>query len=595
MKKVQTGIYMLNDEHVFFNEKTRRTNKEDITPAYLNRFLLTKKYDKQKVQSGLSAKYNIVLYYNRNDKLRQSNWKAFLTDVAQAGEDVLVPVDRSAESFLLFFFDKTTGHNFVCTGGYGHLAIQDLIAGDFGIDILSRIVEPTEKALRIAKERSLTGGIQGLMKVFRNGYNFYDNDSFGNIYSELSAALTTATLNKSFGLASKKGKKESICVAKNSFAIRKALSFAEIVNLVERCEHILTLPQLTEVNNVEKLGKSQAVVIDKLWDSLFKKIHDAYKHGKEVDVEISPKEFDQYFLADTYSVVFTADSSQLYVTPEPVRSLTELLREIHNLNPGLKENELRQCLISSVLESRDGEGVELTSDTIKNHFCTELTHGGKSYFLIDRNWYLVKPNFLDKLNEHCQDYIKNGYYTGPKISPWPYPKVSEGVYNESYHGAAQTLVFDRFTPDGIEVCDFMKWDKDTVYLYHVKAGFDGSMRDLCNQVLISARKMKEDIALKRAFLRNLYVTVTTNTGISSHRVAAKKHTKIYNEKDFVDLFTSKRIVYVLTVLDTATTKRELKTEITKFDSNIAKFALSELHRSLRSLDMPFQICQLTKI
>ena len=84
MSNIQTGVYLLNDEHVFFNEKTRRTNKEDITPAYVKKFLLGKEYKKQKVQSGLSGKYTVALYYNRKDKLPQSDWMAFLDSVAVA-------------------------------------------------------------------------------------------------------------------------------------------------------------------------------------------------------------------------------------------------------------------------------------------------------------------------------------------------------------------------------------------------------------------------------------------------------------------------------------------------------------------------------
>lgn len=120
------------------------------------------------------------------------------------------------------------------------------------------------------------------------------------------------------------------------------------------------------------------------------------------------------------------------------------------------------------------------------------------------------------------------------------------------------------------------------------------MRDLCSQVLIAGRKVKEDSKNSYVFLEELYDKVTKNKGKSPYSLEAKKYLLKVSKLDFINLVKNRNIVFVLAVLDDSKSGRKLEKDIQKFDSNIAKFALNELTKSMRNLEIDFKILQLEK-
>src|SRR5690606_29839351 len=117
------------------------------------------------------------------------------------------------------------GRVYVITGGmHSYSAIQDLIQDDFGVDILSRLIEKKDKILKAVREKSVMGGILGTTKFFRNSYNLFENDAFGKIYQELRANLDHQVLKDRFGFTQDDLNRDVVCVAKSSFKINKSLT-----------------------------------------------------------------------------------------------------------------------------------------------------------------------------------------------------------------------------------------------------------------------------------------------------------------------------------------------------------------------------------
>jgi hypothetical protein len=199
---------------------------------------------------------------------------------------------------------------------------------------------------------------------------------------------------------------------------------------------------------------------------------------------------------------------------------------------------------------------------------------------------------VDGLNEQAISFFKDSQFVGPKLNKWK--KGNENEFNESHLLQTNTFVFDKVTPLFIEACDLMKVDNDTVYFYHVKKGFDNSMRDLCNQVFISARKIQEDSKMGFIFLQSLYDRVVKNNGKEEYFKNIKKQFAKLKKEDFIKLIEDKKIVFVLSVLDTAKNERMLYTDIKDFDSNIAKFTMLELSKNMRYLGVDFKVLQLEK-
>lgn len=171
---------------------------------------------------------------------------------------------------------------------------------------------------------------------------------------------------------------------------------------------------------------------------------------------------------------------------------------------------------------------------------------------------------------------------------------TENEYNNSYLQNNGCFVFDKFTPRNIEACDLLRVEDDTVYFYHVKKGFDNSMRDLCSQVMIAGKKVFEDFKSEYEYLQELYDDVKNNNGKTSYYKNAKGQFGSVSKSEFIQLLRNKKVVFVLAVLDSAKNERDLVTNLGDFESNIAKFALIELSKYMNGLGANFQILQLKK-
>ena len=81
------------------------------------------------------------------------------------------------------------------------------------------------------------------------------------------------------------------------------------------------------------------------------------------------------------------------------------------------------------------------------------------------------------------------------ILPLPWSKSiirTEKKYNLQYDLIENYIVLDTITPDGVELCDIMLIEEDKIYLIHVKYGFDASLRELSNQIMLSAKRLYDD-------------------------------------------------------------------------------------------------------
>lgn len=588
--KIQNTFYLLRDKIRVL--KGAKIIEETIDHKFLDKHLKKNNFKEQKVLSKLNSTYEIKVYFK--ETINPIKWKGFMNTIVERGEKILKKETSISESYVILFYNSKTKNYFASTGGFAHVVIQDIATNDFGLEILSRILKAEDKNLRSSKERNLTGGIQGSIKFFRNDYNLYENESFGNIYNELNTSISKDQLIKVFGFSKVDLKSDSLCIAKNSFSIKRSITFIELLKLIEKCEDLLSLPPAVEINSVEKISKSNTILLNDLWEKLLNKIYLNYQNSTSVfSVEITNKDFEKYYFANSATLNMSIKRNrQNYLFEEAIKQIQPILDQIRNIDSKLTYDQFKTVIKNAYIETFDANGDTLTKESLTNHFCSEITFNDKSYFLIERDWYEIGKSFIDKINEQSLHFITTNKYLGPTMHKWALG--SENEYNKSYFTKTNSLVFDKFTPSNIEVCDILRWDSNNVYFYHVKKGFDNSMRDLCSQVLIAARKTKEDSKNGFAYLEKLYDTVILNTGNSPYSKEAKKFLKKFSKKDFIEIVKNRNIVFVLAVLDTAQNVRKLETDINKYSSNIAKFSLNELTKNMRNLEVDFKILQLEK-
>jgi uncharacterized protein (TIGR04141 family) len=574
--KWQTGIYCIHNTNKITEDV--HSTLEDETKSYeqKQRKLSSKllgvdsdyKYSSQKLLSHEQEGFELFLFYRKHKK-ESPEWKSFFKNQVEDTATINTNPVNMNESFIFFLHKKDTKKLYVISGGYGAFTIQNFVYDDFGINILIRIVaNKGDRVLRHAKEFGVTGGLIGTAKYFRNNYNFYENKNFGNIYREISASIDKDTA-LSLGIPADCDKQ---CIAKNSFKVNHSLSFEEMLNLVNKLDEILQRNINFDVNDIKQVDIKKNEALIKILER--KVLDDVWNNRLNVVVlderlDFINKNFENFLQAKSYkfSRGVHEGSSNLFewiMNRFSKSTKTEFMKNVHIQN----------------VTALDGDDI-LSSDTVFNHFVYELEYDSVSYFLINGKYYQITESFKTTLNQSCKDYLDS--HPNRLLNKIWNDGDTEGVYNLQYINEANTLVLDTVTPENIEPCDILKHDDEYVYLYHVKKGFNGSMRDLTNQVFIAASRIQEDLLKDRSYLKSVFSKMQDMNNYKD---------QVDSEDEFLDIFADKKLCFVLAVKDIGTNRR--LTNIEQFTSNIAKFSLNDLIHNMRNLGIEFQVTQINE-
>lgn len=585
-EKIQIGIYKIEDSSLI----------DDVVSE-----LDKKGYKRQETKENIQE-FKIILFYNMYPP--DVKWKGFLKKITKKDQNILKSKKSWTESFVLILTNKNNNISYGIVGGLGYFAIQGFINNSFGIDVLSRLIKKSDKVIRSTKEQSVVGGILGEIKFFRNNYNLYENEGFGKIYQELDTYLDKEILIDKFRFSAQELKRGTVCVAKASFKINKSLTIEGLLRIIRECENIIETEAPIDINSVVKLlTKKDGNLISELKKELYKQLWERYKGTEESFIfDICHKEFEKYLTASRYIVrrnysiknyfgdyiftnlyniddIFKQMQDQRY-SPENEQDFIKIIESLH---------------IYSFNEDEDVNPP--THGRLTDHILGDVLYKGKRYFLIDKTWYQIKDNFIRGLNKYCEDFVKNNYDSNNNglKNKWKAGN-SENQYNQKYIGDKNTIVLDRITPENIEPCDILKWDDKNLYFYHVKKGFGNTMRDLCSQILIATRRLKENILSTgpKTYIEGIYNELSDKIGsTTAYFDEAGKQTQHYSKKEFLKLFNQRKPIFILAVLDDRKRNRKLE-DIEQFGSNIAKFSLQELVKDMRGLEIEFRIVQLEK-
>jgi uncharacterized protein (TIGR04141 family) len=594
-ESIQIGIFRLRSEIEELDKNHSLFTTEVDVDMLTSRFK-KEGYKQQKLKTLVLDGYKLYLFYKRWPS--SIKWKEFIKTIADSKSQIIKNPNSSNEGYVLLIETPKSKTLYALAGGFGHIQLQEYTDNEFGLDVLSRLIKADDKVLKAVKEKNFIGGVLGSIKFFRGDYNFNENENFGNFYQELKAKLNLEILRKTFGFnPTELKKKESFCVAKSSFTIRKSITINKALSIIGRLDTLLTKKPVIDFNLVKRLAKSDKSLIDKLNLQLKTTLYDIFR-SKPVDnnIEICHKEFDKYLVADIYEVSFSVKNNRYH--DEHVKQLENFkdLIQVYlkHSNKIIDFKSFEETLNSTTIISKNEDNSNPTKGTLFEHICAELRVDKISYFLINKEWYHIKSEFEKQLNEQCQSFVNN-HSANKLLKPWNVTD-SENAFNARHIGQKETLVFDKITPENIEVCDILKWTKDAVYLIHVKKGFDNEMRNLCRQIQIAARRLQDDAKTGGSFLENHYETLASSKGISPYIVKARKQLDHFSQDEYTAIFDPKnkrKLVFVLAILDSAIKKRSFK-KISEYDSNIAKFCLQKLVIDMRQLDIELQILQISR-
>ncbi|KAK7590249.1 hypothetical protein V9T40_001862 [Parthenolecanium corni] len=204
-----------------------------------------------------------------------------------------------------------------------------------------------------------------------------------------------------------------------------------------------------------------------------------------------------------------------------------------------------------------------------------IEFNGDTHFKIKKMWYIIEANHMALLREDFKELLNHHLIRklddiGQLPKPWKgykppggkYKLDSEAVYCRSYWDNTEVwdepevsnegyLVFDQILPRKIEPCDILKYNKDTVYLYHVKETFGQATRDACSQLLNSAAMIRGALTLKfqpSKFLDELWVEATKANFTKDWEIKLRSRLESLGKEKFIDIFRKRKIIFVYAYL-----------------------------------------------
>ena len=198
---------------------------------------------------------------------------------------------------------------------------------------------------------------------------------------------------------------------------------------------------------------------------------------------------------------------------------------------------------------------------------------GKKYFRVDGNWYFLDNKFLDRVNKDAVSTYTQNELSEDLLNKWQ-KGWDEDTYNLS-HTKANYFVLDKLLlKDNIELCDILIYQNKTLYFVHVKNGFTTQMRNLYIQVVLSAKRLNND----------LFNNVGSSFFVKTLEKYNKKHGKNIDVQDLYNKILNNEIAveFVMAYNNYSYVGNQPVDKIELSDSNIAKYSLVQTVREIRS-------------
>lgn len=527
-------------------------------------------------QNDLENNLKYFLYTFNSNEI-ESDWKNYFPQYLIKNSNFI------QQKLSIIFFIEFEDFLYVIIGGNSYRIIIPFIDENFGIDIYSRILDPENDELISIKTRSLTGKKAGNYSFYKENFKLIDHIKFGTVPNEISLKLSNVKNDYFSFLKRTKNEKTQIIVG-NSIKFRKKIEFEILKSLVKEIKYIeeieknnyLTTYIKIEDETLENKLKQKLIseIVNDIPNIIQRKINPINKFHFEF---CSPKFIDRFYEADVYHLYEVKEENKYFLFAKTIdkNEIYEKVinRAIEKFDSNYTFKDIEYYLYGVKVRSYKNDDKRLlTSASFLMHLNTEFMFEEQPYFLLDNNWYLLQDSFVQDLNSQCKRILKN--YTIPNnilFKNWDKAVTrKESQYNLLYNDIPNYLVFDTITIDGIELCDILFYDETNVYLIHVKSGFDSSMRELYNQVILSARRLQDSITSKeKKYLK-----------INFKSIEKKNNVKNITQSEFIKLF-SKKINYVMAF--TSDSKKEviIENNLDKIKSSIAKFSIIQSSSEMR--------------
>lgn len=578
------NIFKIDKEHRLLKglQEARKIINTIISDSYARSGWELKKSDLDDISSFVKDEVTYYLFlYSAADK--QSEWASFLPDELKNSSEKFSQTKLSLVLFIQTEFDL-----YAIVGGSAYRIIVNFIDHLFGLTTYDKIILPESDEATSTKSRGITGRRIGMSEQFRDEYKMINYLQFGKIPKELHVKLAKETTNEHFYfLAQKTTDRLNITVGK-AFRVNKQVDFDTLHKIIIELGYIKAintkdfLSSYIQIRNTEFIEKLQKELNRRIFNNIPVILGTSRDSRDRFEFDFcSPNNIEAFYEAETYELKEKKeDKHELFATlTNKDKIYATVVTRAYEVC-GNDEIGILYYLRGVRVLCYQGKK-QTTSAGFLFHFNAEFLVNDEPVFLIDTKWYKVKDTFVQNLMTQTEMLFRNSKLpsgilglTWDKKGPNNDNLIDEGDYNMLYDGRPNYFVMDKITSDGVEICDIIYFTTTELYIIHVKHTFAARVRELTNQILISARRVSEAIATKNKLLFS-----KVYEQIESRSRSVNNLTK----DEFTQLFFERKILYVFATASQFESDLIIEDNIGSYASNIARFSLTTCSSEMRTV------------
>lgn len=516
--------------------------------------------------------------YVYNEEEKDSYWASFLPS------DLVAQHSFTVQQLSLVLFAEVGDNIFVLVGGTGIRVILRYINHRFGLELYEYMADPSDDVINFITTRGISGNLSENKRTFRDGQKLSDSLNFTNIPTRINLVLREELKNTVFDFIDFSSEKVYVEIA-SYFCIKVRVSFEDLHKTFISIDNVLNSVAnhpLTSFVHVKDKNVTEIVYRMELYFRVRQDMFDRLTPSSALkpvkfDIDfVHPSKLQDFYECDRYELFERNAKTPFFTTNNRNRLYFEGLRWLFD-NYSFDFN----YTLSGIRVTGYKGNQKKTNAMFTQHITCEINVNARPIFLIDANWYKVNNDFIDTINRICTEMLNKNYLKDNILTiPWS-STITEGAYNLLYESIPNFRVFDKVISQNIELCDLYFEDDNSIYLIHVKNGFDAKIRDVSNQIVISSARYWND--------KNSGSYDFLNGIIDSYNALPLNVAQQIIKGDFISKFSQKEVLFVMAFNSTLSTHQDIRTNIHLLRSNIAKYSLIQCVRDMNTEMYPVKI------
>lgn len=541
-----------------------------------------------KITIQTEGKYKFWSYCYNQPK-EKYYWKLFLPENLTENQNF----DIIEFSFVLFI--KFKKEIYCVISGSGMNVIRKFINPSFGIDIYQRIAKPKEDIVNDLEIRGIASNISQKKQIFNFNQTIAETLDYSEVPTKIKLQIRDDLKQKEF---KKYNLNPNLALLEigSYFSIRKKINFEELKTLIRDLHNIrkknkpVQLTLFFKINDPDLVSELDETLKENIIDDIL--LHNtpdkARTNLNDIIEVVHPSKLERFYECYNFLIrakfsrgkndINVTDRSNLYFD-----CTKHIFDNLDNINDRFK---IKGKLYTLNIVGKINDS-EITYGHFFSHITAEIDYLNDKYFRIDGHWYQLDDDFLELMNNDAKEFYSKYRLKEPLLLKWPDDK-DEDFYNKSHDFKDEYFVLDKVINDNIELCDLLIFKNDLVYFVHVKNGFNTKMRDLYIQVILSAKRLSNDLKNNK---RSTFLEKTIK------KYNRKNPTKKIDHKNLIEMLRKdpSKVNFVMAFKNNHYKGKPILERIDLCKSNIAKYALVQVIKEMQQYKFGINLFDISEV